>query len=142
MSSTLGCSEIAISLLLFILTGVIRVYNYLSFPFLLYFPISDKVPPVFDFCPAEAIQLLTDLGESTSIYEWPNPMAHDNLDTPNITCNYASGTNFTIGQTSVDCVAMDSRGNKNTCQFAILVQGMLFFSLYAYDITSIVMWDP
>ena len=89
--------------------------------------LSDKVAPTFDFCPADdPVQLQTDLGEPTRLYRWLNPMAHDNYDEPTITCNYASGTNFSIGTTSINCVAMDSRRNQETCQFIIDVRGISF----------------
>ncbi len=67
----------------------------------------------------------TDPGKSTAMIKWPiTPMAHDNSgNITNITCNYESGTNFTMGESTVDCVADDGSGNKKDCQFQVIVKG-------------------
>ena len=86
--------------------------------------ISDEEQPTIESCP-EDISKETDHGKPTAMVTWEPPVASDNSrETPNITCDPASGSNFTIGQIVVNCEAMDTSGNKATCNFSVKVSGM------------------
>ncbi|XP_072016912.1 hyalin-like [Amphiura filiformis] len=83
---------------------------------------KDKESPEFDFCPSNSVERDTDLGQPTAMIEWLKPMARDNSgDVPAITCTYPSGSDFAIGETTVECLAVDSSGNEKDCQFDINV---------------------
>ncbi|XP_072016911.1 hyalin-like [Amphiura filiformis] len=87
--------------------------------------VKDNESPEFDFCPSNLTVRNTDPGQPTAMIEWLNPMASDNSgEDPTITCNYPSGSNFAIGETTVECVAIDSSGNEKDCPFDINVLGM------------------
>ncbi len=61
--------------------------------------------------------------ENRFVVEWDHPIATDNSgDSPIITCNPASGSNFTFGQTSVTCTAVDEYGNSKSCTFYVDVK--------------------
>ncbi|XP_072022982.1 hyalin-like [Amphiura filiformis] len=82
----------------------------------------DNEAPAFEHCPASLITRNTDPGQPTAMINWGNPIAIDNSDgIPTITCNYKSGANFTIGETAVNCVAVDASGNSKECQFRVRV---------------------
>ena len=87
-------------------------------------PISDNENPLFDSCPINQTTA-TESGKATRFVEWDHPIATDNSgDTLTITCDHASGTNFTIGQTPVTCTALDAYGNSNSCIFYVDVKGI------------------
>ena len=64
----------------------------------------------------------------SSALKFTTPPATDNShEIPNVTCNLPSPyTRWSIGQTSVTCVAVDSSGNNATCKFVIIVRGAIF----------------
>ncbi|XP_072017507.1 hyalin-like [Amphiura filiformis] len=84
--------------------------------------IKDNEPPRFNFCPLNPMEISTDPGQPTAMFEWSNPMARDNSGkVPTISCDYASGTSFDIGETTVHCEAVDNSGNSKECQFKVHV---------------------
>ena len=90
--------------------------------------ISDEEQPTIESCPDD-ISNETDHGKPTAMVTWEPPVAYDNIrETPTVTCNPASGSNFTIGQIVVTCEAMDTSGNKATCNFSVKVSGMFTLS--------------
>ncbi|XP_072025139.1 uncharacterized protein [Amphiura filiformis] len=76
--------------------------------------IVDRTAPTFT-CPANIIM-------STTQVSWTDPEASDNRDpAPSVSCNPASESMFTSGQTTVICTAMDDAGNSATCTFIVTV---------------------
>ena len=73
---------------------------------------------------AEDLSAETDAGESTAMVVYQIPTATDNSgDVPVIICNPQPGSNFTMGETTVTCSAIDGSRNIGTCDFQILVKG-------------------
>ena len=86
--------------------------------------ITDEEKPTIESCPPNITQK-TDDGKPTAAVTWVLPIASDNSnETVEITCFPASGANFTIGKTNVTCKAVDSSGNKATCNFPAFINGM------------------
>ena len=84
----------------------------------------------------------TEPGKSTALVEWELPVATENsTDSLTITCDPASGTHFTIGQTSVTCTALDAYGNSSSCIFYVDVKGIdrLFLTPERADFFA---WSP
>ncbi len=80
---------------------------------------NDVTPPVFQNCPQN--RSLTTTG-TTAVGIWTPPTAFDNCTvTPLISSNYASGTAFAVGTTTVIYVATDAKSNRSTCSFNIVV---------------------
>ena len=58
---------------------------------------------------------------------WAGGNASDNSgNVSHLTCDRQSGTNFTIGQTTVTCEAVDWSGNRAECSFQVNVTGTSF----------------
>ena len=89
--------------------------------------VIDTEAPVIT-CPADQT-IRTNNGQPTASIVFEKPAAVDNSGhDPNVTCTPTSGTNFTIGTTSVECVATDEGRNRDSCVFGITVEGNLFRS--------------
>ena len=85
--------------------------------------IIDKEKPRIISC-AENQTKIAPVGQLKARVEWPTPTAIDNSGEPIIVaCIPQSGSNFTIGQTEVECKAVDSSGNQEACSFYINVTG-------------------
>ena len=79
----------------------------------------DTTPPVVTVPANITTTTTTASGKSVT---YPAATANDNIDgaiTP--TCTPASGTNFAVGTTPVNCSATDAHGNKGTGSFTITV---------------------
>ena len=64
---------------------------------------------------------------------WDGPKASDNSgNVSRVFCNPQSGTNFTIGQTTVICEAVDGSGNRAACSFQVNVTGKSLCSVYKH----------
>ena len=86
----------------------------------------DKVPPVLGLCPADQ-ETQTYPGKPTKMVEYQTPSATENSnETPSVECSPSSGFDFPIGETKVTCVARDSSGNNQTCDFQVNVRGKLY----------------
>ncbi|XP_072017520.1 hyalin-like [Amphiura filiformis] len=73
--------------------------------------------PVLAPCPANQTTV-TNPGQATALITWEGPVATDNSgDIPTVTCSPPSGTNLTIGRTTVKCTAVDVSGNQDSCSF-------------------------
>ena len=60
----------------------------------------------------------------TAMLTWRTPTASDNSEyVPDVFCDPQSGTNFTIGETVVTCVAVDESKNTAECSFEVNVKG-------------------
>ena len=55
---------------------------------------------------------------------WSDLQATDNSGQgPTVTCSTGSGSQFGIGETKVDCKAVDPFGNKAMCAFTVKIEG-------------------
>ena len=79
---------------------------------------ADATPPVFSNCPTN-INLTT--SSTTAIATWTAPTATDNCGSPSVSSNFASGTAFPIGTTTVVYTAKDAKNNMVECRFNVAV---------------------
>ena len=86
--------------------------------------IADVEPPQIMTCATTYLQKV-DFYQHTAVVVWQDPVATDNSgDVPKITCNPQSGTEFPIGITTVECIAVDGNGNTAGCSFDVEVGGI------------------
>ena len=98
--------------------------------------ITDIEAPSFNGTGNQTVN--TDEGKPTAVIKWES--ASDNSrHVANESCHPPSGTSFTIGQTTVMCVAVDRSGNRAECSFQIYVTGkclmyvtLLLFRLFMH----------
>ncbi len=89
------------------------------------FSLSDNEKPSFE-CPANQ-EIVANYTSPLPLVTWPDPEVTDNSgDTPEVICYPPSGSNFTIGETSVSCSAEDKHGNVRQCSFSIHILGRYF----------------
>ncbi len=62
------------------------------------------------------------VGAAGRVVNYSVPVTSACDPSPTLTCTPASGSVFPIGNTTVNCVAVDSRGMSNTCSFIVKVQ--------------------
>jgi HYR domain len=81
----------------------------------------DHTPPTFSAVPAD--KTVEANGPGGSVATYTPPTAADGLDGPiaAVNCAPASGSQFPLGQTTVDCSATDSHGNTGHATFHISV---------------------
>jgi len=81
--------------------------------------VNDTQPPTIT-CPAD--QSATATSPSGVVVTYPAPTVSDNCPavTPPV-CTPASGSNFPLGTTPVQCTATDAAGNTATCSFNVTV---------------------
>ena len=68
----------------------------------------------------------TDPESPSAVISWEIPTAVDNAaadEDPVVSCIPESGSTFTIGVTNVTCEAVDTNGNRATCDFSVNVTG-------------------
>ncbi|HXJ73216.1 MAG TPA: HYR domain-containing protein, partial [Candidatus Dormibacteraeota bacterium] len=80
--------------------------------------VTDSTPPIIH-CPADIIQA-TDAGSSNAVVYYTVP-ATDNMPGVSLTCTPPSGSVFSIGITTVVCLARDAAGNAATCMFRVTI---------------------
>ena len=80
--------------------------------------VADAEPPVIQNCPGE-ITVPTDIGLPTATLSWQPPFAKDNVGVADFYTNFAPGSVFPLGYTTVVYVATDSAGNFATCLFYV-----------------------
>ena len=85
---------------------------------------SDEKPPEI-YCPENQLVMASERSSMVAV-TWKNPNATDDSGHhPEVSCNRLSGTNFTVGVTTVTCEAVDRNGNKAACSFNITIIGKL-----------------
>jgi len=82
----------------------------------LYIPVADVEKPIVS-CPAN-IMLGADSGSCEAMVTY-SATASDNCPSVNLVCTPPSGILFHVGVTTVNCVATDASGNKDSCQFTV-----------------------
>ena len=81
---------------------------------------ADTTDPVLDLPDPISVDADGPGGETINY----SATATDNRDpSPDVSCSPASGTNFAIGTTTVDCTATDASGNQAIGSFDVLVNG-------------------
>ncbi|XP_070537270.1 hyalin-like [Ptychodera flava] len=81
--------------------------------------VIDDEPPTI-LCP-DNIDVDPEPGEATVVVNWTQPNATDNSGYVTVTSDYQSGTEFSIGSTSIHYNASDPSGNVDSCQFNVTV---------------------
>ena len=81
--------------------------------------VKDEVPPVI----TGAANLVVEATGTLTSVEWKGVTASDDIDgSVAVACDAASGSQFPIGKTAVQCSAADKAGNKATASFTVTVQ--------------------
>lgn len=81
--------------------------------------VEDREPPQI-VCPT-TIERLVPSGESGAIVQYASPIVRDNCPGVTYSCLPASGSFFSIGETTVQCTATDQAGNTASCSFLVNV---------------------
>ena len=82
--------------------------------------VLDTINPAITGCPADTT-VPTDSANCALSVNWMAPTAFDNCGLASLTSSHVPGSTFTIGTTLVTYVAVDSSGNRDTCQFNVTV---------------------
>ena len=89
---------------------------------------SDEKPPEIN-CPENQLVIAGEESPTVAVV-WQKPNAIDDSGHhPEVSCNRLSGTDFTVGITTITCEAVDRSGNKATCRFNIVITGKLIITL-------------
>ena len=98
------------------------MYSSISISLCTCFSLDNEAPNIS--CVADQLSA-TDEGKPTAMVEWEDPIASDNSRNVSVTCDPQSGTNFSIGQSTVTCEAIDGSGNTVSCSFQVNVAGKI-----------------
>ena len=79
---------------------------------------NDTLKPRFTNCPQNIFLTTSD---SCALAQWMVPTAVDNCSTPSVSGDFAQGSCFLIGATTITYTAIDSAGNKAFCSFIVTV---------------------
>ena len=83
---------------------------------------GSNAAPVISNCPGDQTATLPTTSSQVQVF-WTAPTATDDGGTPALSSNYASGTFFNYGTTTVTYTATDSQGLTATCTFFVTVNG-------------------
>ena len=67
---------------------------------------------------------VTDPGLAVGSVSWSDAVATDNTGSLSVSPDIASGSNFTVGVTTVTYNTTDPSGNPATCSFTVTISGM------------------
>ena len=81
--------------------------------------LSDTIKPVLSACPTNIAVTSTNGTNATAT--WTAPTATDNCSAATVTSNFASGSMFPIGLSTVTYTATDQNGNNTKCSFTVTV---------------------
>ena len=81
--------------------------------------VDDTQPPTIG-CPANITQD-NDQDQCGAVVNYASPTATDNCPDVTANCSPASGTQFAVGATTVNCTATDTAGHTATCSFTVTV---------------------
>ncbi len=88
--------------------------------------VVDGQPPTIS-CPGNILANATDPGGAVITFA---ATAMDNCDSNlTVNCSPASGSEFAVGTTSVNCTVVDTAGNSNACSFTVTVVDPTIFSI-------------
>jgi hypothetical protein len=97
--------------------GALRVVDYYNGGVSLAY--VDTIPPVA-VCPGN-IQQNNDSGQCGAVVTWEASVT-DNNPGAIVWCNPTSGSFFPVGASNVQCIAVDTAGNTDTCTFQITIR--------------------
>jgi len=80
--------------------------------------LADTEPPVIE--PHEDITDVNDPGQCSAVVSF-DIIASDDCGEPQVSCNYGSGTSFPVGETTVQCSAIDIGKNEVSMDFMVTV---------------------
>lgn len=84
--------------------------------------VQDTEAPTFTICPTDRI-VTTTAGNCSAAVAWAPPVATDNCSgVVSVIGDFSPGSTFPIGTTLITYVATDVAGNKDTCQFKVIVK--------------------
>jgi subtilisin-like proprotein convertase family protein len=82
--------------------------------------VNDTELPVITSCPSN-ITLSNTPGQCSRIANWVAPTASDNCPGVTMTSNFAPGSTFPVGTTTVIYTATDAHANTTTCSFTVTI---------------------
>ena len=82
--------------------------------------VIDTSPPVISSVPGN-ITVYTPANSNQATATWTAPVATDNIGVASFTSNYAPGSSFPVGNTTVTYTAQDAVGNTTTASFTVTV---------------------
>jgi hypothetical protein len=105
--------------------------------------VIDNSPPDIHDCPSD-ITVYTGPGATTcsATATWTAPKATDNCGAPTLTSNYASGSTFPVGTTTVIYTATDGSGNTSTCTFVVTVIDNTPPVITGVTNVPLILWPP
>lgn len=83
--------------------------------------VQDTEKPVFVVCPTDRVITAT-AGNCSASVNWAPPVATDNCGLVTVIGDFPSGATFPVGTTLVTYVATDAAGNKDTCDFKVIIR--------------------
>ena len=81
--------------------------------------VNDTVGPTVT-CPANIVSNVPP-GQTSAVVNYPPPVVTDNCGVSSTNCSPASGSVFTLGVTTVTCIAIDTANVTNSCNFTVSV---------------------
>jgi hypothetical protein len=94
--------------------------------------VADTTPPIVTAPPAVVAEATAPTG---TIVSYGAPSANDNVGIVSIGCSPPSGSEFSIGETTVVCTARDGAGNEASAATTVTVQDTMSPTLTAIRIT-------
>ncbi|MCB1098771.1 MAG: HYR domain-containing protein [Verrucomicrobiae bacterium] len=82
--------------------------------------VADEEAPVISGVPAN-LTLSTEVGKASAVATWVAPTADDNVSVAAFSGSHTTGTEFPIGETTVNYTATDEAGNSTTTSFLVTV---------------------
>ena len=75
---------------------------------------------------------VTDPGLAVASVSWSDAVAADNTGSLSVSSDIVSGSNFTVGVTTVTYNTTDPSGNPSTCSFTVTISGKMHV-IYSWD---------
>lgn len=82
--------------------------------------VRDTTLPVFENCPSNIT--ISPASNCKAIVNWTPPSVTDNCSVVSNTATHTSGSEFSVGTTTVSYTATDAAGNRGTCSFTVTVR--------------------
>ncbi|MGK0189391.1 MAG: hypothetical protein ACI9R3_005208 [Verrucomicrobiales bacterium] len=83
--------------------------------------VADQETPLITGVPTD-IDQLTDAGKPTAVVTWTEPSASDNVGVTLFSPTHTSGSEFSLGATTVIYTARDAAGNEKTASFTVTIR--------------------
>jgi large repetitive protein len=102
-----------------IVTGTVKDGNGNVSAFEFSVTVQNSAAPVFTSCPADIAVKVSESGKS--VVEWTEPTASSQCGALVLTNSHQPGSEFFIGETTVEYIAVDETGLSSTCSFRVVV---------------------